>query len=368
MCSRPVPGGLEQRWPSMSSGARHAVALIARGVDRKRLRHQRRRRHGRLGHQRRGGHRRVGHQRRRYRRVGNWREDTVVWGTSCTDPDCEPVIWKGNSMSLGRGRSAGVESSCVARAAADRAGLRRGRSRLWARPCSSCRCRAPIPIPAACFVLLLCVYHLRVEGDAAAFALQRLDAFGLVRRRPDGAAASRSRAGGDRRRRRRVDAVHVQGQAAVPALPHGDSAWRPKRSRWWRPVSPTRRSADRPVRSICRSIAKPLVGAIATYFVVNTSLGGRRDCAVVGPELVAGVARRVPVERAKFHGRRQRRRARRGRRPARPSLGGVASPCAGLSDLPHLSRSSSAGSRISAAMCRRPRSCTTRRSRRSARH
>jgi hypothetical protein len=25
---------------------------------------------------------------------GTTDEDTVVWGTSCTDFDCEPIIWK----------------------------------------------------------------------------------------------------------------------------------------------------------------------------------------------------------------------------------------------------------------------------------
>ncbi len=65
-----------------------------------------------------------------------------------------------------------------------------------------------------------CVCDLRVEGDAAALAVQRFNALGLVRRRSDGAAASRPGSGGDCRRRRRVDAVHVQGQADVSALPH----------------------------------------------------------------------------------------------------------------------------------------------------
>ena len=94
-----------------------------------------------------------------------------------------------------------------------------------------------IPIRSCLAVLLLaCVRDLRLEGHAAAFALQRLDAVGLVCRRPDGAAASRTRGRGGRRGRRRLDAVHVQGQAAVSALPHRSSAWRPKRSRWWRPA------------------------------------------------------------------------------------------------------------------------------------
>ena len=49
-------------------------------------RERRRRGHGRVGHhRRRRGHGRLGHQR--------WQGDTVVWGTSCTDPSCEPVVW-----------------------------------------------------------------------------------------------------------------------------------------------------------------------------------------------------------------------------------------------------------------------------------
>ena len=49
---------------------------------------------------------------------------------------------------------------------------------------------------------------------------QRLDALGLLRGRSHGAPAARPAAGHGRRRGRRLDAVHVQRQAAVSAVSH----------------------------------------------------------------------------------------------------------------------------------------------------
>ena len=63
----------------------------------------------------------------------------------------------------------------------------------------------------------------------------------------------------------------------------------------------------------------------------------RRDCAVIRPHVVAGVARRIPLERAELHGGWQRRSARGGRHRARRALGGRADAGARLSDLPDLS-------------------------------
>ena len=54
-------------------------------------------------------------------------------------------------------------------------------------------------------------------------------------------------------------------------------------------------------------LPKPLVGAIALYFLVNTGLVAGSDC-VVDPSIhVADLARQLSVERPELHGRRRRR-------------------------------------------------------------
>ena len=110
---------------------------IARPVDVSRTAADRRR-HGRVGHQRRRRYGRLGHRRRRrHRRLGHDDEgDTVVWGTSCTDPSCEPVIWPKplDACQRARGSDQGQGTSratvCRWRSAAARgAALRRARHR-----------------------------------------------------------------------------------------------------------------------------------------------------------------------------------------------------------------------------------------------
>ena len=84
-------------------------------------------------------------------------------------------------------------------------------------------------------------------------------------------------------------------------------------------------------------LAKPLVGAIATYFVVNTGLVAGAIAASSGRLVVECVARRVPVEQRQLHGCRYSGCGCGGRHRARRTLEGGAAAGAGLSHLSNLS-------------------------------
>ena len=87
------------------------------------------------------------------------------------------------------------------------------------------------------------------------------------------------------------------------------SAWRPKRSRWPSPARRTPRWGAASRRSASRRVARPLVGAIAAYFVVNTGLVATRHRAVHATVPGEDLARGLSLERRQLHRRRQRRRA-----------------------------------------------------------
>ena len=164
-------------------------------------------------------------------------------------------------------------------------------------------CRATLPRSRPFARSVRCSWRrvpdVGLEGQPADPARQRLDAVGLVRRQPDGAAAARPRSRG---RSSRSPASWTQctyqGQAArirsTAPLQHG----RRGRSRWRRPACVYRRSADRRRPSTSLALAKPLVGAIATYFCVNTGSSPAPSRCPRGRSVVARVARRLPVERA----------------------------------------------------------------------
>ena len=99
-------------------------------------------------------------------------------------------------------------------------------------------------------------------------------------------------------------------EAALSAVPHGVQ----HRGRSDHDGGDRRRLrglGGRPRRSICGTgLAKPLVGAIATYFFFNTGLvAGAIALRPRGRSFVAVWQRRFPVERRQLHGGRQRRRA-----------------------------------------------------------
>ena len=115
------------------------------------------------------------------------------------------------------------------------------------------------------------------------------------------------------------------------------------------------------------AIAKPLVGAIAHLLLRQHEPDRRRHCVVVGAHLVAGLARRIPLERAEFHGRGQRRRAGGGGRPARRTLDGAAAASRRSISPIGPTSSSSAASTISGATSPRRSGCIRKRSRRCGR-
>ena len=120
-------------------------------------------------------------------------------------------------------------------------------------------------------LLALLVRDVGVESQPAARAEQRLDALGLVRRGSHGAPAARSAAGDGHRGRRRVDAVHVQRQAAV-------SAYRTVFSIAAEAITIQATGVvyallgGEPAMSGLSALPRAVFGGIAAYFLVNTGL------------------------------------------------------------------------------------------------
>ena len=154
------------------------------------------------------------------------------------------------------------------------------------------------------------VPHVGVEGQSSAPHQQRLDALGLLRGRSHGADAARPAAGDGGRRGRRLDAVHVQRQAAVSAvshhLQHGGRSDHDAGDRSRLPV----RSTARPGLLPMASLPKALVGGERHVLLRQHRPGGRGHRVVHAPEPVEGLARQLSLERTQLHGRRGRGRHR----------------------------------------------------------
>ena len=165
------------------------------------------------------------------------------------------------------------------------------------------------------------VPDLGLEGQPADPAGERLDAVGLVRRESDGAAAARARARGAHRGRRR---------AGRSARTRSSSRYPLYRTVFSMAAEAITMAATGLVyvwlggstgRSTSSALAKPLVGAIATYFFVNTGLVAGAIAFSTRQRAHQRLARRLPVERRQLHGRRHRRRDRGGRRSSAASTG-----------------------------------------------
>ena len=150
-----------------------------------------------------------------------------------------------------------------------------------------------------------------VEGQPADFRGQRRNALRGSRRRDHVAAATRPAARHARRGGRCVDAVHIQGQAALPAVSHGVQRGHAGDDRRghrsglqpaWRTAGPLR--LLHPVRAARRGHGDVLLRQHRPH--------RRRDCVVHGATVRDGVAPRFSVERRELHGRQQRRRRGRG--------------------------------------------------------
>ena len=131
-------------------------------------------------------------------------------------------------------------------------------------------------------VVLTCP-DVGLEGEPADFAGQRLDVVGVVRREPDGAAPARAAPRGDvavagawtqctYKVKRRYPLYRTIFSTAAEALTMVATG----------AVYMLARRSVRPVASL--DLAEPLVGAIATYFFVNTGLVAGAIALSTGPE------------------------------------------------------------------------------------
>ena len=169
-------------------------------------------------------------------------------------------------------------------------------------------------------------------------------------------------------RGRRLDAVHVQRQATVSALPHdlqhGGRSDHDAGDRRW----PTLWLGGRSRRCTSASLAKAARRRDRDVFLRQHRPGGRRHRAVDAPERRGRSGTRIfsGADRASWSPA-AAGAVGRGRDRARRSLDGHSDARAGVPDLSHLSGLPRHASKISGGTSKRRRRCTARRSRRCCR-
>ncbi len=240
--------------------------------------------------------------------------DTVVWGTS---DDGDTVVW-GTSCDRSELRAGGAGAGRVTRAR--RAACRGGDAAAGG---AVLRRRSSSLLGAFAFVASLPARHPRARCCSPCCSslgcvtstwkvtlpiglVERLDAVGVVRRRPDGAAAARTAAGGRHRRRRRAwRSARSASSSAIRCIARC-SAPRPKRSRW-RHGAGVRCGSAAPTGAldVLRRWRGRWSARLRTYFVRQHRARRRRDRAVDRAHGVERLARRLPVERRRASWRRR---------------------------------------------------------------